>query len=103
MKQITLLANLLEGDKFQFANEDGTLKSERMYYVEGQYPKFHCTTVCAENNIEKCKDGGLHMTTVTGVEDIQWVKFVQEEVIHICHKVTFNKAVLPPGMSRLMH
>ena len=99
---ITLLGNLLEGDKFQFANEDGTLKSERIYFVEGQYPKFHCTTVFGEHSIEKCKDGGLHTNMVTGVESDQWVRFIQEEVVHTCHKVKFREHPLPEGKSKLM-
>ena len=101
--QTTLLGNLLEGDKFQFAHENGTPKSDRIYYVEGQYPKFGCTTVIQEQNIRKCNSGGLHATMVTGVESDQWVNFIQEEVIHVCHKVTFNEHPLPEGMSRLMH
>lgn len=85
-----MLHLLDEGDKFQFANEDGTLKSERMYFVEGQYPKFSCTTVCAETNIEPCRhNDGQHMKMVTGVEDCQWVHLVTEHAIKVCHKVTF--------------
>lgn len=90
---VTMLSLLDEGDKFQFANEDGTLKSERIYYVEGQYPKFNCTTVVAEHNIEPCmsfglyKDKGEHAKVVTGVEDTQWVHLVTRHSIHFCHKV----------------
>lgn len=87
--RITLLANLEEGDKFYFAEENGKLKNTTPYYVEGQYPKFHCTTVCAKHNIKPCSSGnGLHMTMVTGVEDVQWVQIIQEHAIHTCHKVT---------------
>ena len=88
--RVTMLHLLDEGDRFQFANEDGTLKSERMYYVEGQYPKFGCTTVCAETNIEPCRSGeGQKMRMVTGVEDAQWVHLVTEHAIDVCHKVKF--------------
>ncbi len=91
---ITRLALLDEGDKFQFANEDGTLKSERVFFVEAQYPKFSCTTILAEHYIKPChsyglyKDDGLHAEMVTAVED-QWVHILQKHAIHICHKVKY--------------
>lgn len=91
--RVTMLHLLDEGDKFQFANEDGTLKSERMYFVEGQYQKFGCTTVIAEHNIKECPhyglyaDEGQHTDVITRVENIQWVHLVQSHAIHVCHKV----------------
>lgn len=88
--KVTLLSNLEEGDKFQFANEDGTLKSTREYFVEGQYPKFNCTTVCAKDNIKPCSSGnGQNLSMVTGVEDYQWVRFLPDQKIDICHKVKY--------------
>ena len=78
------LRQLKEGDPFVFPNKPNTL-----YYVEGQYPRFHCTTVCKLSNIEQCKDGGLHATMVTGVDDRQLVAVRRAKRIHICHKVNF--------------
>lgn len=91
-QQITLLSNLDEGDEFIFVEEQRNgqykPKNNTHYYVEGQYPKFHCTTVCAKHNIKPCSSGnGEHMTMITGVENIQWVQIVKEQAIHICHKV----------------
>lgn len=113
--RITLLANLEEGDKFYFAEENGKLKNTTPYYVEGQYPKFHCTTVCAEHNIKPCSSGnGQHMTMVTGVEDVQWVQIIQanneKNPIHnnshhpsrqlLCRKKNGTNPLQPPGTCR---
>ena len=95
-KDIRLLKQLKEGDKFRFLSSDAQWISlqkriiARDYYVEGQYPKFHCTTVCAAENIQPCRDNSQHMTMVTGVEDNQKVVLIKANAIHTCHKVTFN-------------
>lgn len=87
--KVTMLHLLDEGDRFQFANENGTLKSNKIYYVEGQYPKFHCTTVCGDHNIVPCCGGECKcMNVVTGVEDTQWVHLVKKHAIDICHEIT---------------
>lgn len=80
-----ILKNLKEGDKFIFP-----AKPDTPYFVEGQYPKFGCTTVCKASNIEPCSSGnGEHMTMVTGVNDKQEVKLIKSNAIHICHKVKY--------------
>lgn len=100
-KDIRTLRELKEGDKFRFLSSDTDwipLKNRiiaRDYFVEGQYPKFHCTTVCAAQNIRPCNpdsiyDASKHMTMVTGVEDRQKVVLIKANAIHICHEVTFN-------------
>lgn len=100
--QITQLRNLKEGDEFYFVNYEKKVKNlsgtdrdkyvlnATTYYVEGQYPKFHCTTVCRKSNVKPCSSGGLHMTQVTGVEDTQEVRLVNAGIIHTCHKVTYT-------------
>lgn len=100
-KDIRLLRELKEGDKFRFLKSQAEwipLKNRiipKDYYVEGQYPKFHCTTVCAADNITPCHpestfDASKHMIMVTGVNDNQEVVLIKTNAIHICHKVTFN-------------
>ena len=85
--RVTLLANLSEGEKFQFANENGTLKSDREYFVEGQYPKFNCTTVFAKDRIETSRTGDKCTEMVTAVENDQWVRWIPNEIAYTCHKV----------------
>ncbi len=92
-KPVVLLKDLKEGDEFFFVRKHNSYNgvwSPDSYYVEGQYPKFHCTTVCRKSNVKPCSSGGFHMTRVTGVEDTQPVRLLNKEIIHTCHKVTFN-------------
>lgn len=91
--KITLLRNLKEGDKFQFCDQTGKLKSTTEYYVEGQYPKFRCTTVFAEHNITHYFNGrtsNVDCDKVTGVENIQYVKIVECAVLHVEHCVHYG-------------
>jgi len=88
---VTLLRHLHEGDEFYFIKRNKKeVVSKESFIVEGQYPKFHCTTVCRKSHITPCSSGGLHMTMVTGVEDTQEVKVIEQNMAHICHKVTFK-------------
>lgn len=92
--KITLLRNLKEGDKFHFCDQSGKIKSSEAYYVEGQYPKFHCTTVFAERNITHYFNGApssVDCECVTGVENSQYVKIDECAVLHVKHNVVFGE------------
>ena len=91
MKANTTMLHLLdEGDKFQFANEDGTVKSKCMYYVEGQYPRFKCTTICNATFIGPDSFGNEQVANiVTAVDDTQWVILVTKKAVRFNHKITF--------------
>lgn len=90
---ITKLALLNEGDKFLFVNENGSLKTERAYFVEGQYPKFKCTTVFAEKNIQHnvaAFDGEIECKNITGVENSQKVMILEQNVLHVEHGIFYS-------------
>ena len=91
--KVTLLKNLKEGDKFYFCDQTGKQKSAAAYYVEGQYPKFHCTTVFAEHNVTHYFNGNpsdVDCENVTGVENNQYVKIIECAVLHVHHVVRFG-------------
>ena len=91
--KITLLRNLKEGDKFHFCDQNGRIKGSDAYYVEGQYPKFHCTTVFAEHNINHYFTGrtsDVDCECVTGVEDTQYAKVDDCAVLHVRHELHFG-------------
>ena len=92
--KITLLRNLKEGDKFQFCDQTGKIKSHKEYYVEGQYPKFGCTTVFAEmyiNHFFSGRNSNVDCKNVTGVEDKQYVKVIDCGVLHVSHELHFGE------------
>ncbi len=91
--KITLLKHLKEGDKFQFCEKDGRIKKQAPYYVEGQYPKFGCTTVFAEHNINHYftgKPSDVDCENVTGVENNQYVKILDCAVLHVKHNLHYG-------------
>ena len=90
---ITLLRNLKEGDKFYFCDQNGRIKkTSTAYYVEGQYPKFKCTTVFAEMNILHSFTGPsiVPCEYVTGVENNQYVKVDDLHVLHVKHTLGYG-------------
>ena len=100
-KDIYTLKELKEGDRFKFLSSDASwihFKNriiDKEYFVEGQYPHFGCTTVCAEKNITLCNpdspyDNTKHMTKVTAVRNDQKVVLTKRNAIHTCHIVTFK-------------
>lgn len=92
--KVTLLRNLNEGDKFYFCDQNGRIKnSATAYFVEGQYPKFKCTTVFAEKNINHYfsgKNSDVNCHNVTGVENNQYVKIEECNVLHVHHTLSWG-------------
>ena len=87
---ITQLKNLKDGDKFYFCKEDGTPASSTNYYVEGQYPRFGCTTIFPEYAIKPIRFNPLRglkqIEHVTAVNNDQYVMPL-EEFLDITHVV----------------
>ena len=90
--QITQLRYLKEGDHFEFIDTQGKRKGTCDYYVEGQYPKFRCTTVYASCHIWHSFSGPstVEGKDITPVENTQLVKLLDEATWHINHVIAFN-------------
>ena len=90
--QITQLRYLKDGDHFEFIDTKGKRKGACDYYVEGQYPKFGCTTVYASCHIWHSFSGPstVDCKDITGVENNQLVRLLDEATWHIKHVIAFN-------------
>ena len=93
MCQIKKLSELKEGDKFYFCTENGNTASSNNYFVEGQYPKFGCTTIFPEYAIVPIRFSPLRglkqIEHVTAVANNQYVMTL-DEYADITHIVTPN-------------
>lgn len=78
-----LLKYLQEGDEFVFW-KNGTINPTR-YIVEGQYPKFHCTTISRVENIQKHIVHGRCLGKVTAVKDDQEIRLLAEKRYELHH------------------
>ncbi len=90
--QITQLRYLKDGDHFEFIDAQGKRKGACDYYVEGQYPKLKCTTVYASCHIWHSFSGPstVNCKDITGVENNQLVRLLDEATWHIKHVIAYN-------------
>lgn len=78
-----LLKYAKEGDEFVFF-KNGTINPTR-YIVEGQYPKFGCTTVSRVDKIKSHITHGRTLGPVTAVENNQEIRMLAEGRYELHH------------------
>ena len=81
----TQLKYLSSGDRFAFVKPNGARVGT--YFVEGQYPKFKCTTVININNIHQNDKDSFYTKDVTAVENDQVVFLLKKNDIKTFHKI----------------
>lgn len=83
------LSELKPEDSFYFCDENGNRKSNTMYFVEAQYPKFGCTTIFAKNKITLApnKNHYINQYNITAVENNQYVDISEKTYIGIWHQI----------------